>query len=186
MNSNRNQNEDNLIKVEDVNGHHLEDREVSEEMVDESEEEYGNDLSFIPEDQREVFIDKAQLSIFELHRRSVRGDIILQPHYQRKDVWTRSKKSKLIESVLCNIPIPSIYLAETKDGDWEVIDGQQRLRAFFDFIEGKYKLSQMPILSNLKNKYFNDLGTYHRKLEDYQLHIFIIKKESHPDIHLPL
>ncbi|WP_033827575.1 DUF262 domain-containing protein [Bacillus andreraoultii] len=117
---------------------------------------------------------------------SVRGDIILQPHYQRKDVWTRSKKSKLIESVLCNIPIPSIYLAETKDGDWEVIDGQQRLRAFFDFIEGKYKLSQMPILSNLKNKYFNDLGTYHRKLEDYQLHIFIIKKESHPDIHLPL
>ena len=31
-------------------------------------------------------------------------------------------------------------------------------------------------------KYFKDLDSYQRKIEDYQLHIFIIKKESHPDI----
>ncbi|WP_033827574.1 hypothetical protein [Bacillus andreraoultii] len=69
MNSYRNQNQGNFIRVEYDDHHNSEDREVSEEVIDESEEEYGNDISFIPEDQREVFIDKAPLSIFELHRR---------------------------------------------------------------------------------------------------------------------
>lgn len=146
------------------------------------DDEDGNDLSYIPEEEREVFIDRAQLSIFELHRRCKRGDIILQPYYQRKDVWTRPKKSKLIESILRNIPIPSIYFAETKDGKWEVVDGQQRLTSFFDFIDNKYSLSQLPVLTQFEKKYFKDLDSFQRKIEDYQLHIFMIKKESHPDI----
>lgn len=150
--------------------------------VSNDEEEVGNNLSYIPEEEREVFIDRAQLSIFELHRRCQRGDIIIQPPYQRKDVWTRPKKSKLIESILRSIPIPSIYFAETNSGNWEVVDGQQRLRTFFDFLDNKYPLSQLPVLTQFEKKYFKDLDSYQRKIEDYQLHIFIIKKESHPDI----
>ncbi|KGA84647.1 hypothetical protein KQ41_02385 [Lysinibacillus fusiformis] len=136
----------------------------------------------MPEEEREVFIDRAQLSIFELHRRCKRGDIILQPSYQRKDVWTRPKKSKLIESILRNIPIPSIYFAETNKGNWEVVDGQQRLTSFFEFLDNKFPLAQLPVLNQFEKKYFKDLESYQRKIEDYQLHIFIIKKESHPDI----
>lgn len=166
--------------------HDDEEFEVSEyeenSLDEEVDDDEGNDLSYIPLDEREVFIDKVQLSIFELHRKSVRGDIILQPFYQRKDIWTRPKKSKLIESVLLNISIPSIYFAESKDGKWEVVDGQQRLKSFFDFLDGKYSLTQLPVLNHLKNKSFKDLDSYQRKIEDYQLHIFIIKKESHPDI----
>ena len=60
------------------------------------EEDEGNNLSYIPEEEREVFIDRAQLSIFELHRRCRRGDIILQPSYQRKDVWTKPKNQNLL------------------------------------------------------------------------------------------
>ncbi|HDR8250467.1 MULTISPECIES: DUF262 domain-containing protein [Bacillus] len=146
------------------------------------EEDEGNNLSYIPEEEREVFIDRAQLSIFELHRRCRRGDIILQPSYQRKDVWTKPKKSKLIESVLRNIPVPSIYFAETREGRWEVVDGQQRLTSFFEFLDNQYPLSQLPVLAQFEKKYFKDLDSYQRKIEDYQLHIFIIKKESHPDI----
>jgi hypothetical protein len=155
---------------------------VETNIEDFDDEEEGNNLSYIPEEEREVFIDRAQLSIFELHRRCKRGDIILQPHYQRKDVWTRPKKSKLIESILRSIPIPSIYFAETPDGRWEVVDGQQRLTAFFDFLDDGYPLLQLPVLSQFERKYFKDLEGYQRKIEDYQLHIFIIKKESHPDI----
>lgn len=150
------------------------------EEIDEEEE--GNDLSYIPEEEREVFIDRAQLSVFELHRRCKRGDIILQPYYQRKNVWTRPKKSKLIESILRSIPIPSIYFAETREGKWEVVDGQQRLTSFFEFLDDEYPLLQLPVLSQFERKYFKDLEGYQRKIEDYQLHIFIIKKESHPDI----
>jgi len=159
------------------------DNETDELLIEEiEEEEEGNNLSYIPEEEREVFIDRAQLSVFELHRRCKRGDIILQPHYQRKNVWTRPKKSKLIESILRSIPIPSIYFAETRDGKWEVVDGQQRLTAFFEFLDDEYPLLQLPVLSQFERKYFKDLESYQRKIEDYQLHIFIIKKESHPDI----
>lgn len=157
-------------------------KEVMEDELEEPEEEQGNNLSYIPEEEREVFIDRAQLSIFELHRRCQRGDIILQPHYQRKNVWTRPKKSKLIESILRSIPIPSIYFAETPNGDWEVVDGQQRLTSFFEFLNDEYALSQLPVLTHFEKKFFKDLDGYQRKIEDYQLHIFIIKKESHPDI----
>ncbi|MCH6268878.1 GmrSD restriction endonuclease domain-containing protein [Neobacillus citreus] len=158
------------------------DKEILEEELEDPDEEQGNNLSYIPEEEREVFIDRAQLSIFELHRRCQRGDIILQPHYQRKNVWTRPKKSKLIESILRSIPIPSIYFAETPEGDWEVVDGQQRLTSFFEFLNNEYALSQLPVLTHFEKKFFKDLDSYQRKIEDYQLHIFIIKKESHPDI----
>ncbi|HDR7323220.1 DUF262 domain-containing protein [Bacillus cereus group sp. N18] len=147
------------------------------------EEEEGSDLSYLSEEERNVVIERVQYSIFELYRKYRRGDIILDPFYQRNSVWQIPKRSKLIESVIRNIPVPSIYLAEQEDGCWEVVDGQQRLRSFFDFLEGKYKLTGLPVLGKMKNKYFDDLeAVYQRKLEDYQLHIFIIKKNSHQDI----
>lgn len=88
----------------------------------------------------------------------------------------------MIESVIRNIPIPSFYFAELDDGKWEVVDGQQRLRAFFEFINNEYRLSSLPVLTDLNRKYFKDLTSQGRKIEDYILHIFIIKKNSHPDI----
>lgn len=155
---------------------HLED-------YDEFEEEDNQTLDGYVEEDREVFIDKSQMSIFELHRRYTRGDLDLRPFYQRKSVWNRIKNSKLIESVLRNIPIPAIYLSEKEESGWEVIDGQQRLKAFFSFLEDEYELGKLPVLYSLNNEAFTTLdGKYQRRIEDYQLNIFIIKKESHPDI----
>lgn len=135
------------------------------------------------EEERDVFIDKLEMSIFELHRRYQRGEINLRPIYQRGDVWTRNKKSKIVESILRNIPIPAIYLAENKDGTFEVIDGQQRLKTFFDFMEDKYSLFKVPVFLSVNGRKFSELAIrYQRKIEDYQLYIFMIKKESHPDI----
>ena len=58
--------------------------------------------------------------------------------YQRKLVWTLEEKQKLIESVLKRYPIPAILLAERKSGDYEVIDGLQRLHTFMSFIETQF------------------------------------------------
>ena len=71
------------------------------------------------------------------------GYLELQPHYQRRSVWDAKKKSRLIESAILGIPLPAIYLSEESDGRYSVIDGQQRLTAFFDFIDPKpgFKLS---------------------------------------------
>lgn len=147
------------------------------------DDEEGDDLTYLLEEERTVFIERAQYSIYEIFRKYNRGDLILKPFYQRNAVWKNPKKSKLIESVIRNIPIPSIYLAELESGQLEVIDGQQRLRAFFDFFKGKYQLSSLPVLTKLNRLHFKQLDNVHqRKIEDYQLHIFVIKKNSHPDI----
>lgn len=132
-----------------------------------------------------MIFEKKDLTIFELHRRYKRGDIILKPIYQReRGIWSSTKNSKLIESVLRNIPIPFIYLAEVNTEDngekWEVVDGQKRLIAFFDYLEGKYKLKHLEVLED--DGFDNLESQYKRKIEDYQLYTFIIKKESHPDI----
>ena len=66
-----------------------------------------------------------------LHRQYQKGRLLIQPDYQRKYVWDAKKASLLIESILINIPIPIIYLAQTKDDKINVIDGQQRLTSIF-------------------------------------------------------
>lgn len=59
--------------------------------------------------------------------------------YQRKLVWTLSEKQKLIESILRKYPIPAILIAERdQSGEYEIIDGLQRLHAITSFIEGQY------------------------------------------------
>lgn len=58
-----------------------------------------------------------------------KGNINLDPEFQRREAWTDSKKSLFIESILIGLPIPQIVLAERKDrpGSYLVIDGKQRL-----------------------------------------------------------
>src|SRR5699024_5164097 len=133
-----------FFEITDMNG----DINYTEAQMNEAQDfasdelEEGNSLSYIPQSEREVDIGLVHLSIFELHRRYQRGDIILKPFYQRGSVWNVPKKSKLIESVLRKIPIPSLYFAETDDGKWEVVDGQQRLTSFFEFLDNNFKLNQ--------------------------------------------
>lgn len=68
------------------------------------------------------------------------GDIIPQPDYQRDYVYDEIKASKLIESALIGIPIPTIYLCEEKDGTYSIIDGQQRMTSFVKFLKNGFKL----------------------------------------------
>ncbi len=69
------------------------------------------------------------------------------PEYQRGVVWSQTQRKKLIDSVLRGYPLPMIYLHHIKKNvagmqreDLEVIDGQQRIKALFDFSEDGFKL----------------------------------------------
>lgn len=66
------------------------------------------------------------------------GKIVVNRRYQRKLVWTLEEKQKLVESVLNKFPIPAILLAERESGEYEVIDGLQRLHALISYIEGAF------------------------------------------------
>ncbi|MBS0055545.1 DUF262 domain-containing protein [Yersinia sp. Marseille-Q3913] len=81
------------------------------------------------------------MNITEAYRDYRNGKFLVNRSYQRKLVWTTKEKQKLIDSLLLGYPIPLILLALTKNGEYEIIDGMQRLNAIFDFIENKYSLT---------------------------------------------
>lgn len=140
-----------------------------------------DELNYDPEVNK-IFVEKANRSIYELYRRYNKGEIDLSPYYQRKPMWVRTRQSKLIESILLDIPIQVIYLAEEINNQntyYEVVDGQQRLTAFFEFLDNKFKLEKLSILKKLNGLYFNDLEPkFQRAIEDYFIAVYIIKKES--------
>ncbi|GII32309.1 DUF262 domain-containing protein [Planotetraspora mira] len=77
--------------------------------------------------------------------------------YQRRDRWELSRKSRLIESFLLNIPVPSIYLNENPDRTYSVIDGKQRLSAIYGFIKGEYPLQGLEVFYEAEGLRFDDL-----------------------------
>jgi hypothetical protein len=85
-------------------------------------------------------------------------NLILNPDFQRKSVWDRQRKSRLIESLLLNIPIPVCFFAEDDDGKRVVVDGQQRLRAVEEFRNGQFALRGLQVLSQLNGKRWADLS----------------------------
>lgn len=101
--------------------------------------------------------------------------IKLDPEYQRNHRWDDIKSSRLIESLILNIPIPIIYISYDIDVDEEVsseqvrysvIDGQQRLRAISDYFNNKYILEGLDTLSEVNGLKFRELpGFLQRRLE---------------------
>lgn len=67
-----------------------------------------------------------------------RGNIRLNPRFQRRDAWDRARKSRFIESLLLNLPIPQLVLAEDRSrrGAFIVLDGKQRLLSLRQFAVG--------------------------------------------------
>ena len=64
-----------------------------------------------------------------------KGNIQLNPNFQRRDAWEKVRKSKFIESLVLGLPVPQVVLAESKDrrGAYIVLDGKQRLLSIRQF-----------------------------------------------------
>src|SRR5438128_11620297 len=80
-------------------------------------------------DARPVSSQPNDWNISTLRDKYERGQVDLQPHYQREYVWVLKPElpSRLIESFLLEIPVPPLYFGKMQGGRLEVIDGQQRL-----------------------------------------------------------
>lgn len=116
--------------------------------------------------------------LLELHKKN---QIILDSEFQREGVWNRKQQSELIESVLIGLPIPTMYFCEDRYANLIVVDGRQRLTAFFEFLNDEFPLSELKILKKLSGKKFSELDpVYQSKIEDYQLIIQVIKPTT-PD-----
>jgi hypothetical protein len=88
----------------------------------------------LDEQRRLVDVDHFDITVRELIRMAVVDDEIRRaPVYQRKFRWDEDTESRLIESVLLGLPIPSFFMATNADGTWEVVDGLQRLSTLMHF-----------------------------------------------------
>ena len=83
--------------------------------------------------REEIFSDGYPVSIGELINMYDNDELNIKPQFQRYFRWTDTQKSRLVESLLLGIPIPSIFVSQRKDGVWDVIDGLQRLSTIFSF-----------------------------------------------------
>jgi Protein of unknown function DUF262 len=84
---------------------------------------------------------------------------ILNPEYQRRKRWDNTRKSRLIESFIMNVPIPPIFLYEYDYSSYEVMDGLQRLTAIDDFYKGVFALENLEYWKELNGKKYHQLPT---------------------------
>lgn len=90
-----------------------------------------------------------------------RGELVLNPKFQRREVWSDKARSYLIDTIVRGKPIPKIYMRqdvnpETRKTKREIVDGQQRLRSVLDFLKDEFKISRAHH-RELGGKYFSGL-----------------------------
>lgn len=157
--------------------------DLEEELTVAEDDEIEDSESPAPDGARRIFTSTADPTVWDLYDRFKDGDLILQPEFQRFHVWDQTKSSRLIESVLLEVPLPVIYLAEEQDGQESVIDGQQRLTAFFDFLDGNLPLHGLVVRKDLNGKRYTDLEKpMQATIRRGSLRAITIKKESDRDL----
>lgn len=143
---------------------------------------------------KEIHTENLSMSMGEIISMYQDKDLDIHPEFQRFYRWSGSQKSKLIESILLNIPIPPIFVAQRADGIWDVVDGLQRLSTIFEFIgilkddAGKLIkpliLAQTNLLPSLEEKQWNSNDSnslteaQQRYFKRSRLDFVIIQKES--------
>jgi len=139
--------------------------------------------------KRRVYTEQGDPEIESLYGKYKRGKLVIQPDFQRHFVWDAKKSSRLIESALLDIPLPVIYISEEKDGKEYVIDGQQRLTAFFSFIDGQFpngidfKLTGLKVFTELNRKSFKEIDEeLQDKIRYCKIRTITFRRESEADL----
>lgn len=150
----------------------------------------------VPFDPSKIDIQVKPISIGSLKSRLENDELDLSPDFQRQaNVWDVKRKSRLIESVLLKIPLPSFYFSEDDAGTYAVVDGLQRLSTIFHFINftelnertgsklGLLKLKDLQYLRELDGCSFLDLDRkFQRRISELEITANIIRPSTPPAV----
>ena len=101
------------------------------------------------------------------------------PDYQREFVWDDVRQSRFIESLIMGLPIPYIFIAETKDGRFEIVDGSQRIRTLAAFLNDELILKGLEKIPSLNNVAFSDLNkSRQRKINNISLRMISLAEQT--------
>lgn len=161
-----------------------EEQDFIEEIVEEVEDSYSND------DLYNINSWGADLSFRELISMYEENEL-LKPELQRKYIWEKPEASRFIESILLGLPVPSVFLANTKDSKKLIIDGYQRIMTVYDFVKGGiwkkdgkvFKLSNTKkINERWRGKSFSELTEQdQRKIRSSTIHAIVFEQKAPND-----
>ena len=138
----------------------------------------------------EVRTESLDMSFGELLNLHRDKELVIQPEYQRLFRWSNDQKSRLVESVLLELPIPPIFLIENEDGVLELIDGLHRTISVFQFLDSDVldsdildlpplTLSGCDIVKDLNDLTFEALPrTLKLRIKRSSVRAIIIKRQS--------
>ena len=155
---------------------------VSEDQLEPEPEEESSTLR---PDDRPVTSQSSDWTISALRDKLDRGQLDLQPKFQREYVWSLRPElpSRLIESLLLEIPIPPIYFGKVNQGRLEMIDGQQRLTTLVNFVSNKFPLRKLQRMASLNHKFFKDLTKQQQeKILDTPIRSIVIDAGANTDL----
>lgn len=142
--------------------------------------------------ERTVKTQTIEYDLDTLFKRIDKKSIKLDPDYQRRHRWPVEVSSRLIESLILNIPIPVIFISQDVDVDSEVegdvsrftvIDGQQRLTAIYEFLKNDFSLEGLDTLSELNGSYYKQLPPFLvRRLEERTIRCMRVDSTLDPQV----
>lgn len=102
------------------------------------------------------------------------------PGYQRKFVWNENMQSRFIESLLLGLPIPMLFLALDKEtGNFEIVDGAQRIQTLVVFAKNELKLTNLKKLTSINSFYFKDLPSKTQRIfENTALRMVVLEERT--------
>lgn len=119
---------------------------------------------------------------FEWHKNEL---LELSPDFQRREVWSEKAKSYLIDSIIRGRPIPKILISQRLEGTRTirlVVDGQQRLRAVLEFINGDFAISKAHNKELSGKRYTTMTQQQQRDFLQYELGVDVLFNMTYQDL----
>ncbi len=117
-----------------------------------------------------------------------RGELVLAPKFQRREVWSDKARSYLIDTIIRGKPIPKIYMRQdinpkTRRVKREIVDGQQRIRTVLSFIKDAFKISKAHS-EEFGRKYFSGVDKQtQRDILKYEFVVDLLEDMPDPDVY---
>ncbi|WP_131768592.1 DUF262 domain-containing protein [Candidatus Protofrankia californiensis] len=162
--------------------------EYFDNMATGVEIELGDEQSAIarPWNPDDIRVGTKQFSLRNILDLIDDGDLELAPDFQRNTVWKARQKSRLIESILLQIPLPAFYFAEDTNGMMRVVDGLQRLSTVHSYVRGQqqaFALTDLEYLDSAAKKRFEELTpALQRRINNAQIVVHVIDPTTPPGV----
>lgn len=101
-----------------------------------------------------------------------RGKLNVRPPYQREFVYENQKRNKVIDSIMKGYPLNIMYWAKCHDGNYELMDGQQRTLSICKFYKGGFSID-VEIAGTINPVTFQKLASRTNDFLDYPLTVYI-------------